>query len=52
MKRILLAPLLVAATATIAGADCIGYAGPGGPCYTGSGSAPYDKWNRPSPHCQ
>jgi len=28
------------------------YSGPGGPCYAGPGGAPYDKWNRPSPHCK
>jgi hypothetical protein len=28
------------------------YSGPGGPCYSGPGGAPYDQWNRPSPHCR
>ncbi len=28
------------------------YTGPGGPCNSGPGGAPYDKWNRPSPHCK
>jgi hypothetical protein len=41
MMRLLLALLLVAATATIARADCIGYAGPGGPCYPGPGGGLY-----------
>jgi hypothetical protein len=53
---------------TNAFSDCIGYSGPGGPCYTGPGGGAYagpggpcysgpgggntDKWNRPSPHCK
>lgn len=49
-------------------ADCIGYAGPNGPCSTGPGGGLYtgpgggcysgpnanstDPWNRPNPHCK
>jgi len=48
----------LSASCVIAG-DCVGYSGPGGPCYTGADGGGYsghggnntDKWNRPNPNC-
>jgi hypothetical protein len=48
-KAILILSLLFSSATAFA--DCNGYSGPGGPCYTGPGGQRYDRWNRPSPNC-